>query len=326
MSKWLIFGCTGQDGSYLSELLLSKGHEVHGIIRRSSFPNTQRIDKIFDPEDKNALHYGELPGDFVEKLYDIKPDFVINLAAMSHVRISFDLPFETLETNYKGVVSLLESIRLGIKIGTLKKDIRFYQASSSEMFGISPAPRNESTPMLPVSHYGIAKLASYHQTRLYRFGYDMFCSNGILFNHESPRRGVNFVTRKVTRAIAKIALGKQDKLYLGNLEAKRDWGHSRDFMEAIYAIVNHTIADDFVVSTGEHHSVREFIEEAFAVVNKDPYDYVVIEDFYRRPCEVPDLLGDATKIRMTLGWEPKVKFKELVREMVLADISEESKI
>lgn len=321
----LITGITGQDGSYLSELLLQKGYDVHGIIRRTSWPNTGRIDHVFDPTLRGQIHYGDVETDFEDIIFTIKPDEIYNLASMSHVRISFEVPKYTLRATGEAVVNLLEAIRIGIKIGVLKKDVKFYQASSSEMYGTTPGPQNENSPFLPVSPYGCAKLYGYHITRTYRFGYGIFAANGILFNHESERRGINFVTRKVTRAVARIKLGLLDSVPLGNLDAKRDWGHARDYMEAIYLILQHDTPDDWVVSTGECHTVREFVEEAFAVVGLDPWKYVKIEDHYRRPVEVPELLGDSTKLRKVLGWEPQVSFKELIRMMVESDLKEEGK-
>lgn len=312
----LITGVTGQDGSYLSELLLNKGYEVHGIIRRSSLPNTGRIDSMFDPESKQYIHYGDLAEGIDHLLHDIQPDEIYNLAAMSHVRISFDIPVYTLDVNSKGVCRLLEGIR------KMRPQAKYYQASSSEMFGVTPPPQNEETSFHPVSPYGIAKLSAYWLTRCYRDGYKMFASNGILFNHESPRRGVNFVTRKITRIACRIALGLQHKIELGNLEAKRDWGHSKDYMRAIHMILQHNEPDDFVVSTGEAHSVREFAERVFSYLGLDFYKYLVHNDSYNRPVEVPYLLGDSTKIQTVLGWKPEVTFEQLVKEMCDNDMRE----
>lgn len=312
----LILGATGQDGSYLSELLQSKNYEVHGLIRRSSLPNTDRIDHIFDPEARGYLHYGDLAEGIDNLLYDLKPDEVYNLAAMSHVRISFDVPVYSMDINATGVCRILEGIR------KICPQAKYYQASSSEMFGVTPPPQNENTLFHPVSPYGCAKLAAYWLTRCYRDGYNMFASNGILFNHESPRRGVNFVTRKITRIACKIALGIVDKIELGNLEAKRDWGHSKDYMRAIHMILQHESPDDFVVSTGEAHSVREFAEEVFRQLGLDFYKYLISNDSYKRPVEVPYLLGDATKIKNVLGWTPQVSFQELVKEMIESDMME----
>jgi len=321
MKKAIITGITGQDGSYLSELLLKKGYEVHGVIRRSSLPNTDRIDNIFDPEEKGYIHYGDLSEGIDHFIYDIQPDEIYNLAAMSHVRISFDVPIYTLDINSTGVCRILEGIK---KFGLTKKT-KFYQASSSEMYGATPGPQNEETMFHPVSPYGCAKLAAYYLTKSYRDGYGMFASNGILFNHESPRRGVNFVTKKITRLACKIKLGLLNHIELGNLDAKRDWGFSGDYMEAIYKIMQHDTPDDFVISTGEVHTVREFAEEVFTYLNLDFYKYLKYNDVYERPVEVPYLLGDASKARKVLNWEPKVSFRELVKMMVDYDMSKELK-
>ncbi len=315
----LITGINGQDGSYLSEILLEKGYEVHGVIRRSSWPNTGRIDHIFDPEKYDFIHYGDLAQGLDNLLYDLQPTLVINLGAQSHVRVSFDVPEYTADINALGPLRILEGIR---KVGLTKKT-RYYNAASSEMFGLTPPPQNENTIMYPASPYGVAKLFSYNITRVYRQSYSMFASNGILFNHESPRRGVNFVTRKITRLAAKIKLGVLSEIHLGNLEAKRDWGHSRCYMDAVYRILHHTEPDDFVISTGEAYTVREFAEKVFNYLELDFYKYLVNDDRYRRPVEVPYLLGDSTKARTVLGWEPKVSFDELVKEMVDHDYQEE---
>jgi len=321
MKKAIITGINGQDGSYLSELLLSKGYEVHGIIRRSSSPNTQRIDNIFNPQEKGYIHYGDLSEGIDHLLHDIRPDEVYNLAAMSHVRISFDIPIYTLDINATGVCKILEGIK---KLG-LEKHTKFYQASSSEMYGATPGPQNEETIFHPVSPYGCAKLAAYFLTKSYRIGYNMFAANGILFNHESPRRGVNFVTRKITRLAAKIKLGQLDCIELGNLDAKRDWGFSGDYMEAIHMILQHEKPDDFVISTGEVHTVREFAEAVFEYLDLDFYKYLRYNSIYERPVEVPYLLGDATKARTILNWKPKTTFKQLVKMMVDNDLAEEKK-
>ena len=320
VKKALITGITGQDGSYLAELLLSKNYEVHGVVRRASSINTSRIDHIFEPEDSSRIHFGQLENGIDNLLYSIKPDEVYSIGSMSHVKVSFDIPIYTADVTGVAPLRILEGIKNGIKSDILSPDIKFYQASSSEMFGITPPPQSETTLMLPVSPYGCAKLFAYHATRAYRFGYKMFACNGILFNHESERRGETFVTRKVTRAIARIKYGLQDKLILGNLEAKRDWGHSKDYMEAIHMIMQHNEPDDFVVSTGETYTVRQFVEEAFNYVGLDPYKYLVIEDRCRRPNEVPALLGDSSKIRKVLGWKPKILFKELVKLMIDNDV------
>lgn len=320
----LITGITGQDGSYLSELLLEKGYEVHGIIRRSSTPNTVNIDNTFDPDSRAFIHYGDLADKSVtDILYKVNPDEVYNLGAMSHVRISFDIPEYTGNVTGLGPCRLLEGIRRGVERGLLKKDIKYYQASSSEMFGTTPPPQNENSPFNPVSPYGCAKLYAYHLTKAYRTGYKMFASNGILFNHESPRRGVNFVTRKITRAAARIKLGVIDKLPLGNLDAKRDWGHSKDYMRAVWMILQHHSPDDFVVSTGEYFTVKEFLQEVFQYHGLDWEKYVEIQDHYKRPNEVPALLGDSKYIRQCLGWEPEYDLKKLVAEMCEADYERE---
>jgi GDPmannose 4,6-dehydratase len=320
MKKALLTGITGQDGSYLSELLLSKGYEVHGVVRRASTINTKRINHIFDPESRKYIHYGDLAEGIDHLLYEIQPDEVYNIGAMSHVKVSFDVPIYTGEINAIGVIKILESIRrLNLK------HTRFYQASSSEMFGITPPPQNENSCFQPVSPYGIAKLYGYWITKAYRTGYGMFASNGILFNHESERRGETFVTRKITKAACKIKLGLQDKLELGNLDAKRDWGHSQDYMRAIWMILQHDKPDDFVVSTGETHTVREFVEKVFSYLDMDWNKYVIINDALKRPIEVPALLGDSTKIRTVLGWKPEISFDELIKRMIDNDMKEVKK-
>jgi len=320
MKKALITGITGQDGSYLAEFLLEKGYEVHGLIRRSSTFNTERIDHIYaDPHDLKAklfLHYGDITdsGQLTNLIYNIQPDEIYHLAAQSHVRVSFDMPEFTGDVTGIGTTRLLESIRRsGIKT-------RFYQASSSEMFGDAPPPQNEETPFRPRSPYGAAKVYAYWMVRNCREGYGMFTVNGILFNHESPRRGETFVTRKITRALARIKIGLQDKLYLGNLEAKRDWGYAGDYVEAMWLMLQQDVPDDYVIATGETHSVREFLEEAFKYAELDWKKYMEIDKRYFRPLEVEFLQGDASKARKKLKWEPKVKFKELVKIMVDADI------
>jgi GDPmannose 4,6-dehydratase len=318
--KALITGITGQDGSYLAELLLSKGYEVHGLIRRASTFNTGRIEHLYvDPHDPQArffLHYGDLSdaGQLTNLIYNIQPDEIYNLAAQSHVRVSFDMPEYTGDVCGLGVTRFLEAIRRsGIQT-------KFYQASSSELFGDASAPQNEKTPMRPRSPYAAAKLYAYWMVRNYREGYRMFAVNGILFNHESPRRGETFVTRKITRAVARIKLGLQEKLYLGNLEARRDWGYAPEFVEAMWLMLQQETPEDCVIATGESHSVREFLEEAFAYMDLDWREYVEIDPRYFRPTEVEYLLGDARKAREKLGWQPRVTFKELVRLMVDADL------
>jgi GDPmannose 4,6-dehydratase len=317
----LITGISGQDGSYLAELLLEKGYEVHGIVRRSSSFNTDRIDHLYhDPHEQGVrlfTHYGDLSDSvaLVKLLYELQPDEVYHLGAQSHVRVSFDIPEYTFDITGAGTVRLLEAIReAGVST-------RFYQASSSEMFGAAPPPQNEETPFHPRSPYGVAKVASYWATVNYREAYGLFAVNGILFNHESPRRGETFVTRKITRAVARIAAGLQDKLYLGNLEAKRDWGYAPDYVEAMWMMLQADQPDDLVIATGETHTVREAVEIAFARKGLDPDDYVEIDPKYYRPSEVDHLLGDASKAKEKLGWEPRVRFKELVELMVDADVA-----
>jgi GDPmannose 4,6-dehydratase len=320
--KALVTGVTGQDGSYLAELLLAKGYEVHGLVRRSSTFNTRRIDHLYvDPHEARAqffLHYGDLSdsGQLSHLIYNLQPDEIYHLAAQSHVRVSFDMPEYTGDVTALGVTRLLEAIRRsGIKT-------RFYQASSSELFGDSPPPQGEETPMRPRSPYAAAKLYGYWMVRNYRAAYGLFAVNGILFNHESPRRGETFVTRKITRAVARIKFGLQHKLYLGNLEARRDWGYAPDFVEAMWLMLQQDSPEDFVIATGEAHSVREFLEVAFAHVDLNWRDYVEIDPRYFRPTEVDFLLGDASKARRLLKWQPRVSFTELVRLMVDADLQE----
>lgn len=319
----LILGITGQDGSYLSEHLLAKGYEVHGVMRRASTISTERIDHLFDHAGRDRLHYGDLTGGLDTLIYKIKPDFVFNLAAQSHVAVSFNEPVSTAKINAVGVVDLLETLRQAEK--SLDKQIRFYQASSSEMFGKTPPPQSETSYFHPASPYGCAKLFSYWITRTYRDSYSMFATNGILFNHESPRRGKNFVTKKITRAAARIALGLQKDLHLGNLDALRDWGHSKDYTRAMIMIMEHDKPDDWVVSTGEYHSVREFAEKVFHHFNLDFYKFLVEDAALKRPNEVPALLGDSLKIRTALGWKPEYSFDDLVKEMCDYDHREESK-
>jgi len=348
--KVLITGITGQDGSYLAEFLLEKGYEVHGLLRRSSTFNTERIDHIYiDPHQAGVrlfLHYGDITdsGQLTNLIYNIQPDEIYHLAAQSHVRVSFDMPEFTGDVTALGTTRLLEAIRRsGIKTS-------FYQASSSEMFGNAPPPQNENTPFRPRSPYAAAKVYAYWMVKNYRDGYGMFAVNGILFNHESPRRGETFVTKKITRALARIKLGLQDKLYLGNLEAKRDWGYAPDFVEAMWLMLQQDAPDDYVIATGETYSVREFLNLAFIHVgieiewqgsglseqgvvkslssNPQPQTsnirvgdvLIEIDPRYLRPLEVEFLQGDASKARAKLNWEPKIGFKELVRIMVYADI------
>lgn len=323
MKKALITGITGQDGSYLAELLLSKGYEVHGVIRRSSSFNTARIDHIYKdphiPNNKLHLHYGDLSDavNLVSLLGDIKPDEIYNLGAQSHVRVSFDIPEYTGDVTGLSTVRILEAIR---KVGLTKKT-RFYQASSSEMYGkVVETPQKETTPFHPRSPYACAKVYSYYLTVNYRESYGMHATNGILFNHESPRRGETFVTRKITHAAARIKFGLQDALYLGNLDAKRDWGYAKEFVEGMWLMLQQDKADDYVLATGETHSVREFCEEVFNLLELDWQKYVKYDARYERAAEVDLLLGDASKAKRVLGWEPKVKFKDLVKIMVDADL------
>ena len=322
--KALITGITGQDGSYLTELLLGKGYEVYGIIRRSSTFNTERIDHIYqDPHELGRrLHlvYGDLndASSLNKILRDVEPDEIYNLGAQSHVRVSFDIPEYTAEVGGLGTLRLLEAIR-----ETGLRKTRFYQASSSELFGkVQEVPQRETTPFYPRSPYGVAKLYAYWITVNYRESYGLFACNGILFNHESGRRGETFVTRKITRAAASIKLGLQDKLYLGNLDAMRDWGHAQDFVQAMWLMLQQAEPDDYVIATGETHSVREFLDEAFGHLDLDWNQYVEIDPRYFRPAEVDLLIGDSSKARQKLGWEPKITFKELAKMMVDADLAE----
>jgi GDPmannose 4,6-dehydratase len=319
--KALVTGISGQDGSYLAELLLSKGHEVHGIVRRSSSFNTDRIDHLYrDPHEQGVhlfTHYGDLtdPVALTKLLYELQPDEIYHLGAQSHVRVSFDIPEYTFDVTGAGTLRLLEAIR---ESGVTT---RFYQASSSEMYGAAPPPQSEDTPFHPRSPYAVAKVAAYWAAVNYREAYGMYACNGILFNHESERRGETFVTRKITRAVARIKHGLQDKLYLGNLDAKRDWGYAPDYVEAMWMMLQADAPDDYVIATGETHSVRDFLEHAFAHAGLDWEPHVEIDPRYFRPSEVDVLLGDAAKAREQLGWEPKVGFEELVRIMVDADVN-----
>jgi GDPmannose 4,6-dehydratase len=321
MKKALVTGITGQDGSYLAELLLARGYEVHGIVRRASTFNTGRIDQIFqDPheeEQRLVLHYGDLitPDRLTGLVLEIQPDEVYNLAAQSHVRVSFDIPEYTGDVVALGTVRLLEAVR------AVAPEARFFQASSSEMFGSTPPPQNEASPFHPRSPYAVAKLYAHWATLNYREAYGMKNRTGILFNHESPRRGETFVTRKIAMAIPRLLKGDQRFLYLGNLAARRDWGHAHEYIEAIYRIVQHPQADDFVIGTGEDHSVEEFLEEAFRLVGLGWEEYVRIDSRYYRPSEVDVLRADASKAERILGWRPKVTFKNLVREMVAAELA-----
>jgi len=320
MKKALITGITGQDGSYLAELLLAKGYQVHGLIRRASTFNTDRIEHIYqDPHDPNArlfLHYGDLANgeQLTNLIYNLQPDEIYHLGAQSHVKVSFEMPEYTGDVTGLGTTRILEAIRRsGIKT-------RFYQASSSEMFGAAPAPQNEQTPFCPRSPYAAAKVYAYWMTVNYRDGYGLYACNGILFNHESPRRGETFVTRKITRAVARIVAGRQDRLYLGNLEARRDWGYAPEYVEAMWLMLQQDRPDDYVVGTGQSHSVRQFVEQAFGYVGLDWQRYVAVDQRYLRPTEVEFLLADPKKASRQLGWQPKVGFQELVKIMVDADM------
>lgn len=325
MNKALITGITGQDGSYLSELLLEKGYEVHGVIRRSSSFNTDRIEHLYrDPHLQDTrifLHYGDLSDStgLNRLLRKVKPDEIYHLGAQSHVRVSFDIPEYTADTTGLGTIRLLDAI---LDTGI---DTKFYQASSSEMYGkVMDVPQKETTPFYPRSPYGCAKVFAYWITVNYREAYKMHASNGILFNHESPRRGETFVTRKITRALARIIAGRQKELFLGNLEAKRDWGYAKDYVEAMWMMLQAPEGDDYVVATGETHSIREFLDLAFGMVGRDWNDYVKIDPKYYRPTEVDLLIGDPTKAWQKLGWKPRCSFKELVRLMVIEDLKLES--
>jgi GDPmannose 4,6-dehydratase len=318
--KALITGITGQDGSYLAEQLLAKGYQVHGIVRRSSSFNTERIEHLYrdphSPEARLFLHYGDLVDGtgLREILTRVEPDELYNLGAQSHVRVSFDQPVYTVQADALGTMNLLEAIR------DTGKPIRFYQASSSEMYGkVVETPQTESTPFYPRSPYACAKVYSYWQTVNYREAYGIFACNGILFNHESPRRGETFVTRKITRAATRIKEGLQDKLYLGNLDAKRDWGFAGDYVEAMWLMLQREKPDDYVVATGETHSVREFLDEVFGILELDWQKHVEIDPRYFRPTEVDLLLGDATKARRVLSWKPAVTFRGLAKMMTEAD-------
>ncbi len=323
MKRAVITGITGQDGSYLADLLLEKGYEVHGIIRRSSTFNTSRIDHLYqDPHVMGTrlhLHYGDLADSvqMVKLLYDLNPDEVYHLGAQSHVRVSFDIPEYTGDVTGLGTIRILEAIR---ETG-LQKRTAFYQASSSEMFGkVQEIPQRETTPFWPRSPYACAKVYAYWATVNYREAYKLHASNGILFNHESPRRGETFVTRKITRAATRIKLGLQDKLFLGSLSAKRDWGFAGEYVEAMWLMLQQDQPDDYVIATGETHSVREFCEEAFSLLDLDWEQYVQHDSRYERPSDVELLIGDASKAKRELNWEPKVRFKDLVRIMVESDL------
>lgn len=318
----LVTGLTGQDGSYLAELLLARGYEVHGLIRRASTFNTSRIDHIYQDQHESGaqlyLHYGDLSNSeqLTNLVYNVQPQEVYHLGAQSHVRVSFDIPEYTGDVTGLGTTRVLDAVRRS-GIST-----RYYQASSSEMFGSAPPPQNEETPFRPQSPYAAAKVYAYWMAVNYRTGYGMFCANGILFNHESPRRGETFLPRKVTRAVARIKAGTQDKLYLGNLDARRDWGYAPEYVEAMWLMLQQDTSDDFVIGTGETHSVREFVDRAFSYADLDWQEYVDVDERYFRPTEVDVLLADPTKARLALGWEPKVSFEDIVAIMVDSDMQE----
>lgn len=321
--KALITGITGQDGSYLAELLLDKGYQVHGIVRRCSTFNTDRLDHIYkDPHEADAqmfLHYGDLTDgqNLTNLVLDVEPDEIYNLGAQSHVRVSFDSPEYTVQVTGVGALNVLEAARQLNK----KKEVRVYQASSSEMFGdVLETPQSELTPFRPQSPYACAKVYAFHQTVNYRNAYDLFATNGILFNHESPRRGETFVTRKITRAATRIKLGLQDKLYLGNLDAKRDWGYAKDYVEGMWMMLQHDEPDDFVLATGETHSIRDFLNFSFGHLDVDWSNHVEIDPRYFRPTEVSLLLGDCTKAKEKLGWEARTSCRELAEIMVDHDL------
>ena len=319
----LVTGITGQDGSYLAELLLEKGYEVHGLIRRSSSINTNRIDHLYEdphkPDRRLILHYGDMEDSarLARLIDEVRPREVYNLAAQSHVKVSFEAPEYTSDVDALGTLRLLEAIY------HCDPTIKLYQASTSELFGSAPSPQNEKTPFHPRSPYGVSKIFAYWIVVNYREAYGMFASNGVLFNHESPRRGETFVTRKITHAVARIVAGKQDAVYLGNLDARRDWGYAPDYVRAMWMMLQHPEATDLVFSTGEQHSVREFADLAFGLVGLDWERYVRIDKAYLRPAEVDTLLGDSTKARELLAWRPTISFPELVRIMVQADLERE---
>jgi GDPmannose 4,6-dehydratase len=321
VKKALVTGITGQDGSYLAELLLAKGYEVHGIIRRASTFNTERIDHLYQDPHINGvrlfLHYGDIADstNLIKLLYRTHPDEIYHLAAQSHVRVSFDIPEYTGDVTGLGTIRILEAIReTGLKT-------KFYQASSSEMYGkVQEAPQRETTPFYPRSPYGAAKVYAYWLTVNYRESYGLYACNGILFNHESPRRGETFVTRKITRAAGRIKAGLENKIFLGNLDAKRDWGYAKEYVEAMWLMLQQEQPDDYVIATGETHSVREFLEEAFSCAGLDWRNHLEIDERYYRPAEVDLLIGDASKAKRKLGWAAKTKFKDLVRLMVDADL------
>ena len=316
----LITGIGGQDGSYLTEFLLSKGYKVRGIIRRSSSLNTQRIEHLIELEERDpdifCLKYADLSdgSSLREVIKEFMPDEIYNLAAQSHVGISFSNAESTIKFNLLGPLKILEAIK------EIKPECKYYQASSSEMFGTSQPPQNENTRMMPCSPYGISKLGAYHLTRMYRKGYGLFACNGILFNHESPRRGLNFVSKKITKEISKIIAGEKKKIVMGNLDAKRDWGYSKEYVEAMWEILQQEKPMDFVIATRESHTIKEFLDEAFNLMGLDWKNYVEISDRYKRPFDVPALLGDPTNSFKILKWRPRTKFKELVKMMLAHDL------
>ncbi|CAL7963097.1 GDP-mannose 4,6-dehydratase [Gammaproteobacteria bacterium] len=327
MKRALITGITGQDGSYLAELLIQKGYQVHGVIRRSSSFNTGRLMHLYeDVHVENphlVLHYGDmLDANRIEQLLEkVDPCEVYNLAAQSHVRVSFDEPVYTVDSVAMGTLRILEAVR---HLVGAKRDVKFYQASSSEMYGLVQEPlQKENTPFYPRSPYACAKVYAFHQVRNYREAYGLHASNGILFNHESPRRGETFVTRKITRGLARILAKKDKKIYLGNLDARRDWGYAKDYVEAMWLMLQQDKPDDYVIATGKTWSVRNFLERAFGLVNLDWKDFVENDPRYLRPSEVDVLIGDASKVRKKLNWEPKTSFDDLVKIMVIADLGEE---
>jgi len=319
MVKCLITGITGQTGSYLAELLLEKEYEIYGIVRRGSTINTRRIDHLID-NDNFKLHYGDLAdaNSLTRIIKQVKPNKIYNIGSMSQVRVSFDIPEYTLQVTGIGPLRILETLR-----SLDMKKTKFLQASSSEMFGSSLPPQNENTPFRPQSPYGVAKLAAYHLTKIYRTGYGMFTCNSICFNHGSPRRGETFVTKKIVRAACRIKLGLQDKVTLGNLEAKRDWGHAKDYAHAQFMIMQHSEPDDFVIATEEYHTIHSFLREVFKRLNLDYHEYVRFDKRFLRPNEVPELKGDATKIRDVLGWKPKISYSELIDDMIKNAMLEE---
>lgn len=320
VKKAFITGITGQDGSYLAELLLGKGYEVHGLIRRASTFNTSRIDHVYsdphNPQTRLFLHFGDLSDNEMISyiLYDVRPDEIYHLGAQSHVRVSFDTPEYTGNITGLGTTRILEAMRRA------NHNAKFYQASSSELYGSAPPPQNEDTPFQPRSPYACAKLYAYWMTRNYRDGYHLFATNGILFNHESPRRGETFVTRKITRGVAAILAKKEEFFYLGNLDARRDWGYSPEYVECMWRILQQDIPEDYALGTGETHSVREFLKEAFTYVDLDMEAHVRIDQKYFRPTEVEVLIADSTKARKKINWDPKIKFRDLVRIMIDAEL------